>query len=234
MTLPQPALSDHPTPIESGNTVPRMLMRQADAFAGKTLIRFPRERTALTYDGLAKTALAGARRLRREFGVSPGACVAIYLGNSADYVQAWFASLFAGVVDAPINHEFKKAMLFFGLRTAEAQVRATDGEGVEHLLDPEVAGYLPKLKLLVLTGESGARAIGRFAGLPDCPPVIRLDDLLAPGPVDSSWEEIEAVAPAMIRFTSGTTGPAKGILQSQIHVLGKSAVRNRVSVHSRS
>lgn len=105
-------------------------------------------------------------------------------------------------------------MLIFGLSTVSAQVLVTDGEGLEHLLDPEVAGYLPKLKLLVLAGESGARAIGRLDGPTSGPPVILLDDLVRPGRVKSAWAEIDAASPAMIRFTSGTTGPAKGILQS--------------------
>ena len=42
------------------------------------------------------------------------------------------------------------------------------------------------------------------------------------------WAALEATAPALIRFTSGTTGPAKGILQSHLHVLAKSAIHNQI------
>ncbi len=228
MTHSETARSEVATPVESGNTVPHMLMRRAETFAGKALVRFPRDRTELTYDGLAASALAGGGRLRHEYGLKPGDSAAIYLDNSAEYVKAWFAFLFAGLVDAPINHEFRKAMLLFSLSTVSAQVLVTDGEGLEHLLDSEVAGYLPKLKLLVLAGESGARAASRLDGRPHLPPVILLDDLVRPGTAHAAWEEIDAASAAMIRFTSGTTGPAKGILQSHLHVLGKSAVHNRI------
>ena len=56
-----------------------------------------------------------------------------------------------------------------------------------------------------------------------------LDDLYPlPGPAARVWEAVEPTSGAVIRFTSGTTGFPKGILQSHLHVLGKSRVHDRV------
>lgn len=221
-------LMETATALDAANTIPRTLVRQAERLGDKPLIRFPRDNAVIGYAGLAQCAQAGGSRLRREFDLAAGECAAIYLGNSADYVRAWFAFQFAGLIDVPINHEFKKAMLLFGLTTVSAQTLVTDAEGLEHLLDPEVAPYLPRLKLLILTAPAHLSGAARLKLLPDCPPLISLDDLLQPNDLAPVWQDINATSAALIRFTSGTTGPAKGILQSHLHALGKSAVHNRI------
>ncbi|GAA5233906.1 AMP-binding protein [Verticiella sediminum] len=217
------------TAIEIGNTIPRVLVRQAQRFGAKPLIAFPRQRQSLSYDGLLAFSKAGAYRLQRVHGLAPGTIAAIYLQNSADYVKSWFSCLFAGVVDAPINREFRKSSLFFGLTTAAAEAVFTDGQGVEHLVDPEVRGYLGNLRVLVLAGDYDRATVDRLlSALPTPVPVVELDALTAPGPDEDLWATLKSNEPALIRFTSGTTGPAKGILQSHLHVLAKSAVHNEV------
>lgn len=217
------------TAIDVRNTVPRVLVSQAERFGSKPLIGFPRDGEEISYASLVAHAESGSTRLRREHGLPPGITAAIYLGNSADYVKAWFTCLFAGLIDVPVNHEFKKTLLLFGLSTVQARVVFTDGEGVERLLDPEVCGYLEQIELLVLAGEYDlAQTQALLAKAEHRPPTATLEELIQPGPHAHLWTEIEATSAALIRFTSGTTGPAKGILQSHLHVLGKSAVHNRI------
>ncbi|MGE0799790.1 MAG: AMP-binding protein [Lautropia sp.] len=225
------------TPIDAANTVPRALVLQAERHGAKPLITFPRDGEVLTYEGLTRLAQNGSRRLRHAHGLLRGESAAIYLGNCAAGVKAWFAFLFAGLVDVPINHEFKKAMLLFGLDKVQARALVTNQEGLVHLLDPEVAHYLPKLKLLLLTGEVDDALRARLLAVAGCPTVLALDELLADEAAggalgDSVWEAIDAASAAVIRFTSGTTGPAKGVVQSHLHVLAKSMVHNRILDYS--
>ncbi|GAA4338362.1 ATP-dependent acyl-CoA ligase [Pigmentiphaga soli] len=215
--------------IDARNTIPRRLVEQAGRHGAKALVRFPREGEMLSYQDLVAHAEAGAARLRQEFGLQAGAAAALYLGNSADYVKAWFSCMFAGLVDVPINHEFRKTTLLFGLATVGAQAAFTDGEGVACLLDPEVRDYLRHIKVLVLAGRYELQAVRQaLAAVAHAPAVVELAALTEPGPAASPWTAIEATAPALIRFTSGTTGPAKGIVQSHLHVLSKAAVHNEV------
>lgn len=216
------------TAIEVSNTIPRALVKQAERYGAKPLITFPRECEVLTYEGLTRQAENGSRSLRHVYGLLPGETAVTYLGNCASNIKAGFAFLFAGLVDVAVNHEFKKSMLLFALETIAAKVLVTDGEGLEHLLDPEVAGRLPHLKLLLLTGAIDGALRERLREVPGSPSVAGLDEVLSGGEGVSVWEEVDATAAAMIRFTSGTTGRAKGIVQSHLHVLGKSMVHDRI------
>jgi carnitine-CoA ligase len=219
-----------PATIDVNNTVPRVLVRQAERYGAKALIRFPYENEEISYEGLVTAAEAASTRLRRDFGLKPGSSAAIYLGNCADYVRAWFACFFSGAVDVPINHDFKKSYLLFGMTTVDAQIVFTDLAGLQNLLDDEVRSYLPRLKALILAGKVDRTRFDELvAECPDLPPVMTLAELVQPVPGGSrAWEDLDATHPALIRYTSGTSGVAKGVLQSHLHVLGKSMIHNRI------
>jgi carnitine-CoA ligase len=221
--------SEIPVPVQADQTIPRVLMRNAERLGDKPLIVFPREERQVGYAGLVARALAGSARLAKDHGIAPGTIGAIHLGNCSDYVHAWFACLFGGVVDVPVNHEFRKGLLKFALESTGAELVFTDVEGAAYLADPEVRPALARIRLLVIAGRFDARAL-RDAADPEVrwPVLVALDELTAPGPCSDTWQGIDASAPALIRFTSGTTGSPKGILQSHLHALSKSMVHNRL------
>lgn len=217
------------TDIDIHNTVPRALAAQAQRYGAKPLICFPRDGDQISYETLLACAESGSARLRGTYRYEPGTTAAIYLGNNADYVKAWFSCLFAGLIDVPVNHEFKKSMLLFGLSTAETRLVFTDEAGIGNLLDPEVRTYLQQMRLIVLAGSYELARVEAALRAADCRvPLTTLEELVAPTSHAHDWTAIEATSAAVIRYTSGTTGPAKGILQSHLHVLGKSAVHNRI------
>ena len=89
----------------------------------------------ITYAQLVQQAQAAAMRLRHDFALPAGAASALLLHNGNGFIQAWFASLFAGLVDVPINHEFRKTALLFGLENADARAIFCDTENLHALLD---------------------------------------------------------------------------------------------------
>ncbi|MGB6102948.1 MAG: AMP-binding protein [Pusillimonas sp.] len=217
------------TKINIHNTIPQTLVTQAELYGAKPLICFPRDGDQISYEALLECAEASSTRLCGAYRFERGMIGALYLGNSANYVKAWFSCLFAGLIDAPVNHEFKKSMLLFGLSTAQAQLIFTDEDGVDNLLDIEVRDYLKNVRLLVLAGKYDLERVKASLQTVGClVPVTTLEELTAPISHTHPWREIEATSGAVIRYTSGTTGPAKGILQSHLHVLGKSATHNRI------
>ena len=209
------------------DTVPRCLVAQADKLGDKPLLLFPRSKGAISYQALASAAEHASTRLRADHDIEAGSAAAIFLPNGETFIHAWFACLFGGIVDIPINHEFRKSSLLHGLATADARIVFTGSEGLRALHDPEVAGYLDRVKLIVLTEAFDAGELQRMLrALPHAPTVVALDQLCAPGAQGRYWNLLPGSALASIRYTSGTTGLAKGIMQSHLHMLNKSAVHN--------
>jgi len=205
-------------------TVPRVFAARADRFPDKAIIRVTRDGRALTYSELMAAAEAGSTRLRREFKIERGMTAAIFLPNRLSFVQSWFSSLFAGLVDIPLNYEFKKETLRFGLAATDARVVFTDASGAERLLDEDVRSCLSALRLIVLTDAADpAPIVDALRSYPVRPQVTSLETLIAPGPQGHVWEELRTTDLASIRFTSGTTGSPKGIMHSHAHMLNKSA-----------
>ena len=131
-------------------------------------------------------------------------------------------------MDVPINHEYRKATLRFALEVADAGLAFTDAEGLRHLADPEVASASARLRLVVLCGDERGFDPASVRAVAPNARAVALRELTAPGPRDGAWQALRASALASIRFTSGTTGKAKGIMHSHLHMLGKSMAINRV------
>ena len=197
-----------------------MLTDQAQRLGAKPYFRFQGAATSLTYESLVADASAIGGELERR-GCQSGEMAALFLPNGIEFVQAWFASLFAGMADAPINAEFRKSYLQFALNTTQPKVMFTDAAGLLALQDDEVIAYLPKLRLIVCT--DGARLPDTFdtRALP-MPPVVDMRELLSSDARARAWETINPAMLASVRYTSGTTGPAKGAMQSHLHILNKS------------
>ncbi len=142
-------------------------------------------------------ALVGAlaARLRDEHGVQPGDRVAIYAGNSAEWIVTFWAAVSLGAVVASMNAWWAAPEAASAIENCEPAVIVAD-EARRALLRevaPRVA-VLPietVLDLARTAASSGDRPDAAGASsLPDTP--IAEDD------------------PAVILYTSGTTGSAKG------------------------
>ena len=209
------------------DTVPSFLAASAARLGDKPLLRFARSDHAISYRSLVDASEQASTRLRRSYRIEAGAVAAIFLPNGPGFIHAWFACLFGGVVDIPINHEFRKAALLYGLATADARVIFTNCEGFAALLDPEVIGYLARVSLIVLDDGPGSDDLRhQLAHLAAPPALVSLAELSSAGPQERLWEPLLGASLASIRYTSGTTGLAKGVMQSHLHMLNKSAVHN--------
>lgn len=213
--------------VDDRNTVPNALVAQAQRVGDKTLIAFEPSGERVGYRSLADAAEAGSTRLADAHGFGPGIVAALYLPNRLDFIVAWFTSLFAGCVDVPVNHEYRKATLRHALEVANAGIVFTDAEGLRNLADPEIMPARAALALAVLCGDGDPepdliRALGAHVR------TTTLRELTAPGRHNGAWRSLKASALASIRFTSGTTGKAKGIMHSHLHMLGKAMRINRV------
>ena len=157
------------------DTIPRFLTAQAERLGDKPLLRFPHDGIDISYRALVASSEHGSSRLRGEHGIEAGMVAAILLPNGSAFIHAWFACLFGGIVDIPINHEFRKTALLFGLATAETRVVFTGKDGfaalVEILFDDCLVRQISRF------GFVGADRIFRF-----CRRVIDVKTFIAVNP----------------------------------------------------
>lgn len=220
---------------ESRRTVPRTILNQAERLCDKPYIVFARQPVApLTYGELATLGSAVGSRLSTDHHIELGTVGAILLPNGRDFITAWCGYLFAGIIDIPINYEFKKTTLLNALNTVGARLIITDVDGFDRLMDEELSPYLQRLLLIVIAGPFDEQAVkGRLRSFGCNVRVTSLVELCEPGPTTRAWEQVDGMHLSSIRFTSGTTGPAKGIMFCHLHLLARSMASNRAMTYER-
>ncbi len=142
-----------------------------------------------------------------KFGLNKGDKVASFLPNSLEAVYLWFGAAKAGIIDVPVNLANKGDFLTHIIKNSDARAIVIDGELIDRL--KLIENDLPKLeKVIVWSRSTATEAI----------PKLRFEVLRYQELTHSSEEapqvEIKASDPQMIVYTSGTTGPAKGVMES--------------------
>ncbi|HEX7124297.1 MAG TPA: acyl-CoA synthetase [Thermodesulfobacteriota bacterium] len=157
-----------------------------------------------TFDDLSRLSSRVANVLAA-LGVRKGDRVAILLPQRPETAIAHIATYKAGAVAVPLFTQFGPDALEYRLGHAQAKVLVTDAEDLPKV--EEIRGRLPDLEhVLVVDDETGGHA-----SLPAL--VARAADRFAA--VDTLAED-----PALIVYTSGTTGPPKGALHAHRTLLG--------------
>lgn len=184
-------------PYEYGGewVVSSLIRDRAERLADKLAVQA--DGASLTYGELGLLA-ARVAAAYRALGVAPGARIATMLDPSIDYLGAWFGSAWVGAIEVPINTDYKGAFLEHVLRESGAEVLVIHGRWLSRLDGLDV----PELRHVVVVGEPGSdRAAFGFADL------VGAQSPIPPAP----RAERDLV---YIMYTSGTTGPSKGVMHS--------------------
>jgi acetyl-CoA synthetase len=157
----------------------------------------------------------------RKEGIKPGDAVGIYMPMVPEIVAAFFACLKVGAVVVPVFSAFAAPALAVRLADAEAKVLFTaDGvsrRGKESPLKPEAdaaVAQVPTIRRVVVFERLGI-------DVPMTPGRdVRWSDIEAGS---SPTEKLDAEAPSMILYTSGTTGKPKGTVHTHAGALAQMA-----------
>jgi len=167
----------------------------------------------LTHRQFAEHVLQAAAGLRAA-GVTPGARVALWLPNGADYLAAIFACARLGALAIHINTRFRTAEVGNLLRRSQAVALVTQWE-FPPVDFPAIFAALPaedRAGLRCVIGLQIPPSVKELAGLP----VLPLDGAAA----DAGADLATADAPCLTFTTSGTTSGPKLVLHDQQTIAG--------------
>ncbi len=159
----------------------------------------------VTYAEMRDRSVSAAAGLR-DLGVRRGHTVALFAATSPEWVQTWFGTTRLGARAAAVNAAHRGDFLAGALRACRATVALIDDVLADRVV--AVADDLPDLKTLVVRRTPGGPEldVGRLAVRP-------VEDLFPAShdPVPEDWA-LAWNEPWTVFFTSGTTGPSKGVL----------------------
>jgi carnitine-CoA ligase len=174
-----------------------------------------RHRTYAELDDRSDRLAAGLAGL----GLAPGDRASLMMANSVENLDTWFAMVKAGVVEVPINTANRGYLFRYVVDQSRSRAIVID----EGLLDRLVAVVddLPHLEHVVVNRTTDGR-------LPaELPARIAVHDLTELA-LDTAppTPELRPSDTAVILYTSGTTGPSKGVMLS--HHANLTAARHTV------
>ena len=159
----------------------------------------------ITYGVLWRRAAAVASALRAR-GIGRRDTVTIMLRTESDFFPAFFGTLLAGAVPVPIYPPFRADRI---AEYAERQVGILSNAGTR----------------LMITFAEVERLAGLLRGrVPTLATVTTVDDLVQTGAEDGPLPQnpapwLTAEDPALIQYTSGSTGQPKGVLLTHANLL---------------
>jgi malonyl-CoA/methylmalonyl-CoA synthetase len=164
------------------------------------------EKQAISYGQLRSEVERFAHALAA-WGLQPEDRVALFLENSLAFVVAYLGTQLAGGIVVLVNTQYRQVELTHILTDAGVRLCVTSTAGADALRTLA----LPTLTTLVIVdGPGDAPPAGSLEQLPFAA-FLDLADTQAHQPLALPTPE----APAVIGYTSGTTGRAKGALLSQ-------------------
>ena len=144
-------------------------------------------------------------------GSNKGDTCAVMLPNGADYLTTWLGLTRIGVIEVPINVAYRGDLFQYLLQQSECSTLVIDQRWIEHFV--AIAPALTHIKHVIVVGlgpenDRHLTATTKKFVVHDYMDLVSSGDSALPSIV------VDETDPSVILFTSGTTGPSKGVVLS--------------------
>jgi crotonobetaine/carnitine-CoA ligase len=191
--------------------LPYLIKDRAEVNKDKPYLQFEEEKP-LSYREVDEITNRVANGLI-DLGVGKGDKVALLLPKSLEMVYSWFGCSKAGVTDVPINLANKGFFISHVINNSESRVLIIDRDLLDRL--KLVEDDLPKLETVIIRSRPGSTA-----EIPKLKFHVKHYKELLSASSERPQVDLKPGDTQSILYTSGTTGPSKGVMMchGQIYV----------------
>lgn len=168
------------------------------------------EQVTETFSELGARAAALAHALRDSLGITGDQRVSTLLYNCAEHMEAMFAVACMGAVFNPLNKQLMNDQISFIINHAETEVVIADPRLATQLAD--ILAGCPKVRAVIFIGDNDISAPASV--LPEGVASHSYETLLDGRSTHFDWPVQDERTAAAICYSTGTSGPPKGVVYS--------------------
>ncbi|BEP62896.1 ATP-dependent acyl-CoA ligase [Variovorax sp. V213] len=186
----------------SERTLPGMLRRQAALYGSRPLLRIAGRQWSHSDAAEAAGIRAG---VLAQAGVARGDRIAVMCGNRIEFLETFLGAGWLGASTVPVNTASMGPQIGYFLAHSEAKLLVIEAGFLDRLQTSDLAQT--KLEEIWVIGDAPAGDDAAWHP----PPSVRMRAYPPGGPAVPP-AEVQPGDPLAILYTSGTTGPAKGVV----------------------